>query len=321
MAEQKPAPGLARRVLGLPSLHVATLLPGWLKAPLRPRLWRLRQYPPRPLAVPPWYSPRPDSITTLRITLATPSFNQGRFIARTVASVLDQGYPRLDYTVQDGASRDETLDVLRSFGSSVVWRSEPDAGQADAVNRAFARCRGDIMGYLNSDDILLPGALHYVADFFARHPKVDVVYGHRVVINEEDQEVGRWIMPPHSDRAISWADWIPQETIFWRRAIWERVGGIDPSFQFALDWDLITRFRDAGARFVRLPRFLGGFRVHDAQKTTASIASTGQREMALIWQRCLGYVPSKQEVTNRLIPYYVKHLICDHGYALGWFHY
>jgi glycosyltransferase involved in cell wall biosynthesis len=313
--------GLARGLFRIRSLDVAVRLPEWLKGPLRPRLWRLRQYEPRPLVAPSWYAPRPESITTLRIAVATPSFNQGRFIGRTVASVLDQGYPRLDYVVQDGGSHDKTLEVLRGFGGRITLRSEADAGQADAINRAFTRASGDIMAYLNSDDVLLPGALHYVADFFARHPRVDVVYGHRVIIDEEDREVGRWIMPPHSDAAISWADWIPQETIFWRRAIWEKVGGVDASFTFALDWDLITRFRDAGAKFVRLPRFLAGFRVHESQKTVVAIASAGEREMARVWQRCVGYVPSKQEITNRLIPYYLKHLLCDHAYRLGWLDY
>jgi glycosyltransferase involved in cell wall biosynthesis len=321
VTDEKPRNGLARRLLRIRSLDLAEALPERVKNPLRPRLWRLRQHEPRPMIVPSWYYPPAASITSLRITLATPSFNQGRFVARTVASVLDQGYPGLDYIVQDGGSRDDTLAALRPFGDRIVLRSEPDAGQADAVNRALANARGDILAYLNSDDILLPGTLHYVADFFARHPGVDVVYGHRVVIDEEDREIGRWILPPHSDRAISWADWIPQETIFWRRAIWERVGGVDPSFSFALDWDLITRFRDAGARFVRLPRFLAGFRVHAAQKTAVEIGSTGHREMGRVWQRCLGYVPSEQEVTNRLVPYYLKHLICHHGYRLGWLSY
>ena len=313
--------GFVRGLLKVRSLDLAVRLPEQIKDPLRPRLWRLQQYAPRRLAIPSWYRPGDDADTSLRVTVATPSFNQGRFIARTVRSVLEQGYPRLEYFIQDARSTDSTLEALREFGDKVALRSEPDGGQADAVNRALARGTGDIMSYLNSDDILLPGALHYVADFFARHPEVDVVYGHRIVIDEDDREIGRWILPPHSNRAISWADWIPQETLFWRRAMWEKVGGVDTSFHFALDWDLLIRFRDAGARFARLPRFLAGFRVHDTQKTVQQINSTGDREMSRVWQRCLGYVPSKQEVTNRLIVYYVKHLICHHGFQLGWFAY
>lgn len=310
-----------RSLLGIRSLDVAVRLPDRVKDPLRPRLWRLKQYEPRPIDIPPRYYPTGRSNTSLRITLTTPSFNQGRFIARTVRSVLAQGYPKLEYFIEDAASRDNTLEALHQFGDRIQVRSAPDDGQADAVNRGLARGTGDIMAYLNSDDILLPGTLHYVADFFARHPRVDVVYGHRIVIDEEDREIGRWVLPPHSDRAISWADWIPQETMFWRRSAWERVGGVDTSFAFALDWDLIVRFRDAGARIVRLPRFLGGFRVHGAQKTLQEIGSTGGREMGRVWTRCLGYVPSDQEVTNRLIFYYLQHLVCHYGFRLGWLAY
>ncbi len=317
----KPINGLMRSLLKTRSLDLAVRLPSQLKDSLLPRLWRLRQYEPRPIAVPAWYLPAGNATTSLHFALATPSFNQGRFIGRTVRSVLDQAYPKLDYVIQDGGSHDNTLAVLHEFGDRIVVRSGPDGGQADAVNRALAHAAADIMAYLNSDDILLPGTLHYVADFFARHPGVDVVYGHRIVIDEEDREIGRWILPPHSNIAISWADWIPQETLFWRRAIWEKVGGVDPSFAFALDWDLIIRFREAGARFARLPRFLGAFRVHDKQKTIQEIGSTGDREMGRVWRRCLGYVPSKQEVTNRLIPYYVKHLVCPYGFQLGWLAY
>jgi hypothetical protein len=136
------------------------------------------------------------------------------------------------------------------------------------------------MAWLNSDDLLLPGTVAYVVRYFLDHPEVDVVYGHRINIDESDQEIGRWIMPAHDDELLRWADYIPQETLFWRRQIWEKVGAaLDESFQFALDWDLLLRFQDAGANFARLPRFLAAFRVHSAQKTQAAIDGTGQAEM------------------------------------------
>src|SRR5262249_23541680 len=145
----------------------------------------------------------------------------------------------------------------------------PDEGQTQAINLGFQHTSGEIMAYLNSDDLLLPGSLAYVAGYMAAHPEVDVVYGHRILIDECDDEVARWVLPRHDDRVLTWANFVPQETLFWRRRIWERVGGtLDASFQFAMDWDLILRFREAGARFVRLPRFLGAFRVHARQKTS-----------------------------------------------------
>ena len=132
---------------------------------------------------------------------------------------------------------------------------------AQAINRGFAHSTGDIMAYLNADDLLLPGSLNFVAAYFEAHPDIDVVYGHRVLIDADGAEIGRWVLPPHEDEVLSWADFVPQETLFWRRDMGERAGGaMDESFRFALDWDLLLRFRDAGARFVRLPRFLGAFR-------------------------------------------------------------
>src|SRR5262249_49361824 len=156
---------------------------------------------------------------------------------------------------------------------------------------------------------LLPGALQYVADYFARHPGVDVVYGQRVVIDENDAEIGRWVLPPHDDAVLSWADYVPQETLFWRRRIWDRVGGaMDQSFQFALDWDLLLRFRDAGARFVRLPRFLGAFRYHSQQKTSSQLATRGLTEMNRLRQRCHGRPVPFPEIARHLSGYFLRHV-------------
>ena len=99
---------------------------------------------------------------------------------------------------------------------------------------------------------------------------MDVVYGHRLMIDQTDGQIGAWVLPPHSDLALTLADFVPQETLFWRRRIWDEAGGfVDPRFGYALDWDLLLRFRDAGAKMVRFPRFLGAFRIHAEQKTTA----------------------------------------------------
>src|SRR5439155_11875113 len=119
-------------------------------------------------------------------------------------------------------------------------------GQAHAINLGFRHATGEILAYLNSDDLLLPGALAYVANHVVRHPEVGVVYGHRVVIDADGREVGRWVLPPQDDASLVWDDYVPQETMFWRRRAWERVGArLDETFHFALDWDLILRFRQA----------------------------------------------------------------------------
>jgi glycosyltransferase involved in cell wall biosynthesis len=289
----------------------------WLIRPvyqaLKPRLGRLNQHPPRELQLPAKYYKKTFLTSAPKISIVTPSFNQREFIERTLKSVLDQSYPNLEFYVQDGASPDGTADVLARYSDRLAgWSSCPDNGQSHAINVAFATTSGEIMAWLNSDDILLPGALAYVADYFSRHPDVDVVYGYRILIDEHDQEIGRWIVPPHNGQILSWEDFIPQETMFWRRRIWEKAGGgIDESFRFAMDWDLLVRFRDAGARFVRLPRFLGGFRVHPRQKSSAEISNIGFQEMDRIRQQLLGRVPSRAEIQKAVRVYLLRHVLID----------
>jgi GT2 family glycosyltransferase len=274
-----------------------------------PRLGILRHHLPEPLSVPTSYLRTAPPANAPTISIVTPSYEQGSYLERTIYSVVNQHYPKLEYVVQDGGSSDETRDVLEHFDTSLShWASEPDDGQADAINRGFAHTHGEIMAYLNSDDLLLPGALAYVASYFAAHPQVDVVYGHRVLIDEHDRQIGVWVMPPHDDDTLSYADYVPQETLFWRRQIWEQAGGrIDPSFKFAVDWDLLLRFRKAGARMVRLPRFLGAFRVHAEQKTGRQ-QSLCDEESDLLRRRELGRGLGDEEIWARVQPYMRRHV-------------
>ncbi len=275
----------------------------------RPRLGILRQHEPVPLLVPAGYFTTDAPTPAPSISIVTPSFGQGHFLERTLYSVVNQNYPSLEYFVQDGGSTDETVEVLRRFeGSLTGWVSEPDDGQGDAINRGFAHTSGEIMAYLNSDDLLLPGALAYVARYFATHPDVDVVYGHRVMIDEHDRQVGIQVLPPHDDEELAMLDFVPQETLFWRRTAWEAAGGqIDPSLRFAVDWDLLLRMRDTGAKMVRLPRFLGAFRVHDEQKT-ATWLDDCLTECDELRRRVHGRGISHDEALARAAPYMRRHV-------------
>lgn len=288
------------------------------RAMLRPRLGNLNQYPAQALT-PTKILPCATQLSAMpTISIVTPSFRQGVFIERTLLSVFDQNYPNLEYFVQDGGSQDRTVAVLEKHADRLSgWVSEKDSGQSQAINRGFAKTSGEIMGWLNSDDLLLPGALTTVADYFNRHPEVDVLYGNRLLIDENDMEIGRWIMPGHDNAALSWVDYIPQETLFWRRRIWDKVGGqIDESFRFAMDWDLLVRFRDAGARFAHIPRFMGAFRIHEHQKTSANINDFGHQEMDRIRERLLGRIPSSKEIRNAALPYLLKHVAIDLAYRV-----
>ncbi len=255
--------------------------------------------------------------------MVTPSFNQGRFLERTITSVLEQGYPRLEYVVQDGGSSDETVGILERHTDRLFrWQSAPDRGQAHAVNCGFAHSTGDIMAFLNADDLLLPGALHYVARFLARHPEVDVIYGQRVIVDDQDAEVGRWVLPPHDDVVLCWNDYVPQETVFWRRRIWDKAGAaLDENLHFALDWDLLLRFRAAGARFARLPRFLAAFRIHPRQKTATRLLDLGLPEMNRLRELCHARPVSRWEVRFRVLPFLCRHMVCQYLFQLGLLNY
>lgn len=282
-----------------------------------PRLGTLRQHPPVQLRVPTGYLRTRVPFDAPTISIVTPSYEQGRYLSRTLSSVLEQHYPRLEYVVQDGGSEDETPGVLERFGGALTsWTSEPDGGQADAINRGFARTSGEIMAYLNSDDLLLPGSLAYVAGYFAEHGDVDVVYGHRILIDELDRQIGRWVLPPHDEQVLSVADFVPQETLFWRRSIWERAGQrMDTSLSFAIDWDLLLRMRDAGARMVRLPRYLGAFRVHEQQKTSREQLLCRQ-ETELLHRRVLGRTMSNEEASVRSRRYLRRHVVHHSAHRL-----
>jgi glycosyltransferase involved in cell wall biosynthesis len=285
---------------------------------LGPNLGILRQHGPRPLRVPRHYSRSlpPDPAPTLSIV--TTSKNQAAFLPRAIESVLMQGYPALQYLVQDGASTDGSTAILAKYERRLRWISEPDASHPQALNRGLSRTTGEIMAWLNSDDRLLPGTLSYVASYFAAHPEVDVVYGHRIVIDEDDREIGRWVLPPHDAEVLSWGDYVPQETLFWRRRLWDRIGGaIDESFLFAFDWDLLLRFRDASAVFVRLPRFLGAFRIHGMQKTAWMMPVAGHEDTRRLQQRCHGRALRGDEVADGLDRYFSRALFLGFLYRLG----
>jgi glycosyltransferase involved in cell wall biosynthesis len=277
------------------------------------------QHAPIALRIPARYARSRLTRTPPVISIVTPSYNQVAFLERTIKSVLDQEYPRLEYVIQDGGSSDGSREILRQYHERLTHcESAPDSGQANAINLGFRHTTGDIMAYLNSDDILLPHALKFVANYFVRHPDVDAIYGHRIVVNEHDQEVGRWILPPHDGDVMKWEDYIPQETLFWRRRLWDRVGGaIDEDYQFAMDWDLLLRFQSAGARFARVPRFLAGFRVHPRQKTHSQMASIGTKEIErLRWRsHCREVTP--QEITSATRTYLRKHALHERLFRLG----
>ncbi|MSU45595.1 MAG: glycosyltransferase [Lacunisphaera sp.] len=279
-------------------------------------------YPPRPVRPEKFPAPVTAPAARPKISIVTPSFQQARYLDETMRSVLEQD-ATVEYVVQDGGSTDGSAEMIKQqAGRLHAWTSAPDQGQADAIAQGFAQTTGrpdDVMAWINSDDYYQPGVLSFVADYFAAHPDVDVLYGHRIVVDEESREIARWFLPKHDDAVLRLNDFVPQETLFWRRRIWDKVGGLDISFQFAVDWDLLLRFQSAGARIVRVPHFLACFRAHAAQKTAAFMHSTGQNEITRLRERTHGRSFPAREIENHplLMAYLRKSAFIGFAWGLG----
>lgn len=204
-----------------------------------------------------------------KISIVTPSLNQGKFLEQSILSIRKQNYPNLEHILIDGGSTDNTVAILDKYAESFSYfHSKKDNGQADAIATGFEIASGDILCWLNSDDILLPNCLVTVASRFASNRKVDFCYGNRLVINEQgvitnEHVWPRFLMNHH------WVEGQPlaQECCFWRRKLYESVGGIDRSLFFIMDYDLFYRMWREG-KFQKINRYLGCLRIHSDSKNS-----------------------------------------------------
>jgi glycosyltransferase involved in cell wall biosynthesis len=206
------------------------------------------------------------------VSIVTPSYNTGAHVGAAVASVLGQDWPFVDYVVLDGGSTDNTVDVLKSFGPQLRWVSQRDRGQSDAINRGFAQTVGEVLGWLNSDDAYAPGALRAAAEFLAAHPDVAMVYGDADFIDAAGNRIARCahVEPSFSRRRLlHYSDFIVQPAAFFRRGAFEAVGGLDPSLNWAMDYDLWLKFAAAGFKVAYLPRVLANYRWLGGSKSAA----------------------------------------------------
>jgi glycosyltransferase involved in cell wall biosynthesis len=204
------------------------------------------------------------------VSIVTPSYNQGRFLRRTIDSVLSQDYPHIEYFVRDGGSTDESVDILQSFGNRIDWRSESDNGQSDAINQGLRRSNGDILAYLNSDDILLPGAIQTVVTRFRENPDCDLLYGNAYHIDEGERTLGEYPTAPFNFERLLQDCCICQPAAFWRRRTADRVGLFDDSLHYAMDYEYWMRIDRAGGVLKHIPDFLACSRVHAQTKTLSA---------------------------------------------------
>ena len=204
------------------------------------------------------------------VSVITPSRNQGQFIRQAVESVLAQDYPAIEFLVVDGGSTDATLDILAGFGDQVRWISEPDSGQGHAVDKGIQMTQGEIIGWLNSDDLYLPGAVSTAVAALAEHPEAPAVYGNAEFIDASGRTLGpcTQVEPFSLDRLINELDFVVQPATFFRRSAYLAAGGLDRDLRYCLDYDLWIRLGStAPLRYV--PELLAGVRVYPETKTAS----------------------------------------------------
>jgi glycosyltransferase involved in cell wall biosynthesis len=198
----------------------------------------------------------------------TPSFNQGRFLESTLQSVLGQEYSPLEYLVVDGGSNDGSLEIIRKYESRLAWWvSEADLGQADAINKGFAKASGEILAWLNSDDTYLLSAVGEAVAFLEQHPEVGMVYGAAHYVDGDGRVVADYPAGPTDYRGLRrGVTTIPQQAMFFRASAWRMVGPLDPSFFYAMDYDLWVRLSEV-TPIAFHPRFWANFRLHPESKS------------------------------------------------------
>lgn len=244
----------------------------------------------------------PNGLPWPRISIVTPSYNQGQFLEETIRSVLLQGYPNLEYIVMDGGSTDRSLDIIQKYESWLSYvHIGPDGGQAAAIAEGFRHATGDILAWINSDDLYLPGAFGRVAEFFVKHPNLGFGSGDVHLVDVDGNFIRRvYAVHPSFRLTVNLGRhrW-PQQGCFWRRSAYEQVGGIDSSLIFCMDFDLFLRLSRVSPS-CRIPGApLADFRQHDTAKSS-TIKHIQRAERAEIMRK---YGSSRLAQHRRLLSY------------------
>jgi glycosyltransferase involved in cell wall biosynthesis len=208
-------------------------------------------------------------LTLPKLSIITPSYNQAQYLEHTILSVLQQNYEALEFIIIDGGSTDGSLEVIRKYENQLAfWVSESDRGQAHALNKGLERATGEIVAYLNSDDLYLPGAFAAVVNYFRDHPECEWLCGDTLMFGQEQEDVLISAEVPRSAaHALSWAYRAPQPGMFWKRELLRE--GFDDRWRYCFDHELYVRLLLAGYKCEHLPVTLAAYRLHPTSKTVA----------------------------------------------------
>ena len=219
------------------------------------------------------------------VSIVTPSYNQRSFLEETICSVLEQDYPRLEYIIVDGGSTDGSDEIIQRYSDRLAWWiSEPDQGQTDAINRGFARAKGEILAWLNSDDTYLSGAVSEAVAFLGSHPEIGMVYGDANLIDETGKVIRKFpARQTDYRRLMRGYVHVPQQSAFFRARLWQQVGPLDPTIHDAMDYDLWVRLSRISP-IIYTPRLWANFRLHGSSKT-ASPGNLCWPEMVIVHRR------------------------------------
>ena len=217
-----------------------------------------------------------------KISVVVPSYNQAEYLSLTLASIVGQQYPNLELIVMDGGSGDDSVKIIKSYEKHIAyWQSQKDGGQTPALTDGFRRSTGDIQCWLNSDDLHLPNTLHEVAKYFENNPSVDAVYGDTIWIDTSGE-----VLRKHREIGFNRFLWmytynyIPGMSMFWRKEIYDKAGGLDPSFNLAMDADLWIRMADVG-RIRHVRRFWSNMRFYPEQKNVRLRVQSDEEDLRI----------------------------------------
>jgi glycosyltransferase involved in cell wall biosynthesis len=216
------------------------------------------------------------------VSIVTPSYNQASYLEQTLRSVLEQEYPRIEYLVVDGGSTDGSLEIIQRYAGRLAWWvSEPDRGQAEAINKGFARARGEILAWLNSDDYYLPGAVAAAAAALQEHPEAVLVYGDVLAVDADGQPLKRLTYRPLDLADLLAFEIIGQPSVFLRRSAWQAAGGLDPAYHLLLDHQLWLRVALLG-KLGYVPQIWSAARFHAGAKNLARAGAFGQEARRIL---------------------------------------